>query len=385
MGDVVAYIVGLVVGFVSGLFPAIHSNTVISILSALDIPERDLAIMIIALYPATLITSFVPAIFFGVPDSSTVVAVLPGQRMVLSGKGLAAIKTMIFSSIVSVCISAILIYPSLGIFPIIYGTIRSQMQWVLLIFSIIFLSRSKRLFFAIFIFLIAGLLGYYSLNSQLNDPFLPLFSGMFALAGIVNYKKSAVPEQAETPIEFDFLRFSIVGVGLGFLADFIPGVGSPAQVATFATMIMPINTLGYLATISSLSISQALFSFSTAVSIDKSRVGATASLAKIMDIRENFLMIVILFILSIAITSLVVYLLRRYFGKISSFDFSKVNYILAAYLISITFLIDGFLGLMVLIISTGLGWLTLRMGVERTTLMGAIIIPTLLLLFRIFL
>ena len=55
---------------------------------------------------------------------------------------------------------------------------------------------------------------------------------------------------------------------------------------------------------------------------------------------------------------------------------------LASYLIAIVFLIDSFAGLAVFAVSTGIGYLCIRMNVERTTLMGAIIVPTILILLR---
>jgi TctA family transporter len=113
-------------------------------------------------------------------------------------------------------------------------------------------------------------------------------------------------------------------------------------------------------------------------------VGATAVLSKQIDISSNFLFLLLLFVLSMSIAILVVYSIRKQVAKLASLDFSKLNSILAIYLIAITWIIDGFLGVGILFVASGLGWLTLKMEVERTNLMGAIIVPTLLLLFGVF-
>ena len=68
-------------------------------------------------------------------------------------------------------------------------------------------------------------------------------------------------------------------------------------------------------------------------------------------------------------------------ARLAELDFSRINIVLAIYLVAITLTIDGLVGLAVLMIGSGLGWLTVRLGVERITLMGAIILPTMLLLF----
>lgn len=384
MSDFESFVIGVATGFVSGFFPGLHPNMLISVLSSFGLDEQTFAILIISIYPANLISSFVPSIFFGIPDSRTVVAVLPGQRMVLEGNGLKALKVVLLSSIITAIIVIAVLYFSLDFFSWAYNTIKSNMKWILLGISILFLVRSKKPHLSIFIFLLSGFLGKFSLDSTLDDPFLPLFSGMFALAAILNYKKSNVPHQNDENIKFDFAKFVLIGVALGIFADLIPGIGSPAQMATFATIFMPINTLNYLATISSISVSQAIFSLATSASIGKSRIGAISWLAKSIDIKQNLPLLVGMFALSMAISIFGVYVMRKHVAKLATLDFSKFNVILAIYLFFVTFMIDGFFGIVVLFLSTGLGWLTIKLGVERTLLMGAIIFPTLLLLFRIF-
>jgi TctA family transporter len=182
-----------------------------------------------------------------------------------------------------------------------------------------------------------------------------------------------------------FVPFVIIGVVLGFLADLVPGIGSPSQVATFATMFIPIDTLGYMATISSISASQTIFSLSTSASIDKTRVGGTALLAGHIAIADNLLLLLALFMAGIAFASVAVYIIRKKAAAFARLDFSMLNIVLALYLIALTILIDGIGGVGILALSTILGVLTVKLGVERTNLMGAIIVPTLLLLFRVFL
>ncbi len=372
---------GILLGILSGLLPGLHSNTVISVISSLGTDKQALSIIIISLFPANLITSFIPSIFFGVPEAGTVVAALPGQRMVRQGLGICALKTVMSSCVFAALISIALFYFSLDLFPAIYYMIRGSMKYILLAVSIVLLAQSKSPHLSLGIFLLSGALGYYSLNSSMADPFLPMFSGMFAIAAILNYTRSKIPEQRDGQVKGGFLKFTLVGVVLGFASDLIPGVGSPAQIATFLTIFMPLNSLGYLAAIGSISISQAIFSLATAVSIDKSRVGATAWLAENIDIGSNLALLLILFLISSSATVLIIFALRKKIAELAGLDFSRISTILAVYLVAITFAINGAEGIFVLIIGSGIGLLTTRLGVERITLMGAIIAPTLILLF----
>lgn len=382
--EILLLFLGLVIGFLSGLLPGLHSNTIIAILSSLGLAPDDLSILILAIFPLHIIVSFIPSIFFGIPEQGTVLAVLPGQRMVLEGKGLIALKIVIFSSLLAALLSIALFYPSLFLFPFFYSLLKPYLGYVLVGFSILFLIRTKEPFLASIVFVAAGFLGQYSLRLTMEDSFLPLFSGLFAMGAILNYQKSRIPMQKDGPLDFDFVKFSILGVIAGFFADLLPGIGSPSQVATFLTIFLPINTLGYLAAISSISVSEAVFSFATSASIDKARMGTTAMLAEQIHIGDNLIFVLSIFIFVLAIGVMVIHLLRKHIGKLALLDFSQFNILLAAYLASLVFVIDGFSGLIVFALASVLGFATIKLGVERTTLMGSIILPTILLLFKIF-
>lgn len=384
ISDILSFIAGFAIGFLGGLLPGLHSNTIISVLASLGFDERALSLMIISLFPAHMVSSFIPSIFFGVPESGTVVAALPGQRMVQRGEGVRALCTVLLACVLSALLSCALFNPSLGIIPPLYEAVRPHMRFILLGISAILLLRTKAPALSASVFALSGILGYFSLNCGMNDPFLPLFSGMFAMAAMEGWKRGSVPAQKDMSAGAGILPFAALGTVIGFAADLVPGVGSPSQMAVFATMLMPMDTPSYLATISSISVSQAAFSLATSASIGKSRVGATAWLSESMDIGSSLPLLLGLFVASLAGAALAAYALRLHAARLASLDFSSLRVVLAAYIVAITLIIDGWPGLAVLAASTGLGKLTLALGVERTNLMGAIIVPTLMLLFRIF-
>ncbi len=377
------FLAGWALGIVSGIFPGLHSNTIISILDSLNIQPAQLALVIIALYPAHLMISIIPAIFFGIPEEGTVLMILPGHRMVLQGNGIAALKTVLASAIVAVLIALSIFFISGDIYKTAYGLLKQHFPYIIFVFSMILLLRSKKPYFSFPIFVCAGMLGHAALGSDMPDPFLPLFSGMFAAAAILTYKKCTIPEQKDCEIKPDFLKYTAIGVVAGMFADLLPGISSSSQVATFMSIFIPLNTLGYMATISAIEISEAIFSLSTAASIGKARAGATAWLSKMIDINSELVPLVILFIISLSMTAALIFLLRKKIARLAELDFSRVNIIILSYLVVVSFLIDSWLGLFVFLIGAGLGWITIKLGVERTTLMGAVIVPVLLLYFRI--
>ncbi len=380
----IAYLAGFISGFLGGLFPGLHSNTIISVLSSLGLDATTLSVMIVSLYPAHLVSSFLPSIFFGIPESGTAAAVLPGQRMVMAGGGIVALKTILLSCVASALICAAVFQISLAAYPLAYAVLSGFVGPILLAVSALLLARCKNPLLAALVFALSGVLGKLSFSLEMPDPFLPLFSGMFAIAAILCYRPGSVPRQEDGGADVGAVKYAALGVLLGFGSDLLPGIGSPSQVASFATMFLPLGTLQYLATISSISISQAMFSFSTASSIGKSRVGATAWLSETADISKDLWLILPMFVIGIALAVALAYAIRKKAAKIASLDFAKMNAVLAAYLLAIVFIIDGLPGIAILALSSALGYITLMLGVERTNLMGAIIVPTLLLLFRIF-
>ena len=381
--NILFFLAGIFLGLISGFVPGIHSNTIIAILASLGFYSDDFACLIIGLFPAHLVASFIPSIFFGIPEQGSVIAVLPGQRLVLEGQGIVALKSVLVGVAFSALIAVALFAPSIEIYKVLYSLLSKHMAWIVFAILFILLIRSKNPLLSLLIVILSGAIGIVSLGSDMADKFLPMFSGMFAIGAILNYSKRDIPKQVDGSVGREVLKYSVAGVFLGLLADLLPGVSSPSQVAVFATLMMPLQTIGFLVMISSIAISEGIFSLATSASIGKSRMGATATLSELVNIENNIASLLILALVSISIVIVLIYFLRKRIGGLASIDFSKANIILALYLLAIVAVLDGFLGVVIFALASVLGFITIKLGVERTNLMGAVIIPTLLLLFGI--
>jgi putative membrane protein len=378
-----AILIGLFLGVISGLVPGIHPNFVVSVLDSLG-ADAWMPLMIIAMYSASLVASFVPSVFFGIPEDASVVSVLAGHRFALSGRGPAALKTMVFSGAAAALLSSALFLPSLGFYETVYPLLSRYIKYLLLAASLALLMRSRSPPLSFLVFTAAGILGKMTFDIGLRDPFLPLFSGMFAVSSILTAGKNRIPPQEDEPAWAGFPVFCILGVALGLFANLLPGIGSPAQIAAIATVFIPLESLGYLATVSAISVSQAAFSLSSAASIGKSRNGVVAWLSENYDVEGNAGILLAVFILGILSASMAAYFSRRHIARLCAIDFPAAGKIIAAYILAITFIIDGAAGVAVLVLSSLLGYLTIRLGAERISLMGSIILPTLMILFGIF-
>lgn len=373
-------IAGILLGMVAGLIPGLHSNTLAAALSGMGISGEDAAVLIIAMFGAHVMFSFVPSIFLGIPDEAVALSVLPGQRMTKEGKGIDALRIMCASALIAVLVAVALLPISQILYPIVYEGIKPYIVHILALLSIILVWRSKNPFLFAAIFIISGVLGKVTLNFGMEDPFLPLFGGMFAISSMLLWGKEKLPKQKEGKLDLDFIRYALAGILLGWMADLLPGISSPAQVASFATIIVPFATPAYLALVSSIGMSEAVFAFSTSSALGKARIGALAQAMEQTDIQSHFTLLLSVFVVAVAVSAVVIYLARKWIGRIAELDFSIVNKMLIAYIIILTFLIDGIPGLIVLAPAIAIGIACLRLDVERTSVMGAIIVPTVLLL-----
>lgn len=373
----------LLLGLLAGLVPGLHANTLTSALLSINIQDAALPLAIMAMFGAQAISSYIPAIFLGIPDEQVVLSVLPGQRMAKEGRGLDALTIMVFASIIAI-LACIALFPvSQFLYPIVFPAIQPYLLHILILAVLILILKSKNPIGYLFIFVAAGIIGREAFILRMGDPFLPLFSGMFAMAAILTFSTTPLPAQKppKKP-ESSILKYALIGVIFGWLSDLLPGIGSPAQIATFASILVPFASApAYLATISSIGVSQPIFALSTAATIGKGRVGSVAEVSNLIPISENLIPLLTFFIIGTVFACLFIIVFRNKIGEIAKIDYGLLNLFLAVYLIAIVFLLDSWAGLLVFAVSTLLGILCIRIDAERTAMMGAIILPTMLLLF----
>ncbi|HSB46674.1 MAG TPA: tripartite tricarboxylate transporter permease [Candidatus Bilamarchaeum sp.] len=372
---------GLLLGGACGLIPGIHPNLVASLAGSVGWDAGALSIVLASMYSASIVFSFVPSVFFGIPEDASVACALAGQRMALGGKGISALKTMAASAALSALIAAGAFGASLAIYPAIYTVIGGFVKYILLALSAALILRGRNPALSLAVFASAGILGKLTLDSAIGDPFLPLFSGMFALSSILGSGGRALPAQEDGPLWGGFPAYSALGAALGLLSNLLPAIGSSAQIAALASIFVPLGSLQYLATISSISASQALFSLASAVSIGKSRNGVTAWIAENTDISGSLGPLSAAFLAGAIVAALIVYLCRTRIAALAGNGPQGFGKIIAAYIFAVTFVIDGIPGVAVLGAAAMLGTAAIRLGAGRISLMGAIIVPTLVLLF----
>ena len=371
---------------ISGFIPGIHSNTISSILYNSDFLPQYLPYIIVAAAGVHTVLSFLPSMFFGIPEENTIVSVLPSQKMVLEGKAYTAMNVIVISFLCSLFLSILLLPLSFVMFTYLYSIIDGYMLYFLILASIILVlseNNDELKGLALIVFIMAGLLGLITINSPVKEPLFPIFTGLFAISTLIDstLSRRAPSKQTETKVELNFIFPIILGVVFGFLADLFPGIASPAQVAVFASPLLLVQPIFYLAFTASMAVSHTVFAFASLITISKARVGALIYLDNIVNIDiSNFLPYLIIFTISVIIGCAIILIISRKVSGLFNFNFSNIHPYLIVYLTLLVFVISGWLGIMVLICSTMIGYLPLVFGVKRVHVMGAIIIPTMVFL-----
>ena len=162
--------------------------------------------------------------------------------------------------------------------------------------------------------------------------------------------------------------------------QFFPGLG-PAQGAVISSQIVKnIKNKGYLALVGAMGTMSVVFSLVTFYVLGKAKDGTIVVISKLLNIDFNsFLVLIIVFLIAGSISVF----LTLYFSKVFSKLIVKVNYKLLVIMIIIfifimSLILNGWIGIIVLITSTFIGLIAPLKGIGRNHAMGCLILPMIL-------
>src|SRR3989344_9086528 len=191
---------GICVGVIFGIIPGLHPNTLVAFtpLFASMNPLGGM-IFLVSMGVSNIMTDFVPSVLLGAPDSGSELAALPGQRLLMEGRGLAAVKLMmigfISSFLIFVALSPLLFF----LVPAAFEISRQYIFAVLIFISCVMVLSEKRLLAGAVVFFVAGVIGMASLNMHANPALIlfPILAGFFGIPSLIIQmrKKAGAMEQ----------------------------------------------------------------------------------------------------------------------------------------------------------------------------------------------
>ncbi len=396
MLETLAFVVlGVGLGTFTGLIPGIHSNNISPFLAALavasSLSSMNLAAAVVAMAITNVFISYIPSTFLGAPEPGTELSVLPAHRLLLQGEGYEAIKLTALGCLGGLLLGAALLPPALFFIWPAYGILKPQMHWLLLavVVVMIALEHSRaRIGWAALIFLLSGLLGLLTLDTNLcggDKALMPLLSGLFGLSVLLPSLagKNSLPEQRveEKPLEVrPNLRPLCAGTAAGALTGIIPGIG-PSQGTVLAQLATRSRGMReFLVAVSGVNTAKALFSFVALYAVGRPRSGAAVAVGQLMEVGARELV----FLVGVALLAGgIAAVLHLRLGRLAAKHIWRLPHraVCLAVVVGITCLTvfySGLIGLPILVTATAIGLLPAVTKVKRTHCMGVIMLPCIL-------
>lgn len=388
----IAILLGVAAGTITGLSPSIHINLIASLLLASPsffsfFSPMALAIFVVSMAITHTFLDFIPSILLGAPEEDTFLSLLPGHLLLKKGRGYEAIILTLYGSLFSLAI--ILIFTPLFIYflPLVFLTLKKILPFVLIFVSLYGLLREPAPILALVVFLSSGFLGFLSFNLPIKEPLMPLLTGFFGVSSILLSlsQKQNIPPQKIIPLKKiklskkEFFRASIISLVAPF-CSFLPGI-STGHAAFISSEILPQKKRGFLFLTGAANTIIMALGFVTLYSIGKTRSGSAAAVQEILKrISFNHLIIImgVIFIVSIISFFLGVYLTKKIIPLINIIDYKKLSISVLFILLFFNLVFSNILGFVVLITATLIGIFCIASNLKRINLMGALILPVVL-------
>ncbi|HJO02028.1 MAG: tripartite tricarboxylate transporter permease [Candidatus Woesearchaeota archaeon] len=393
----IAALLGIMAGIFTGLIPGMHINLVSILLVSSSayllnfVSLPSLGVFIISMAIAHTFLNVLPAIFLGAPDADTALGVLPGHKLLLKGMGYEAVKLTVIGSLFSLILAVSLIPLLIIIVPKIYQNLQPHIGWILLVVVIYMMLVEKGLdkkFWAFTVFLMAGILGILVLTMpNLKQPLFPMLSGLFGISMLIVSlsNKVEIPKQRITDTikipKFENVRALIAATFSGSFVSFFPGLG-PAQAAILGSQIMGrLSTYAFLILIGGIDTVNMAVSLVSLYAIDKARNGAVLAIREILttiDINTLILFLAIILLVGGIVTFLTLYLTKFVIKLIGRVNYSMLALAVIVLITILVFYFSSWLGLLILIVSTGIGIIPNIVNVKRSHSMGCLMLPVIL-------
>src|SRR3989338_2278839 len=166
----VAIVLGIFFGTITGITPGLHINLVATVLLGVSplllgiFPVFAIAMFIIAMSITHTFTDAIASIYLGAPDSDMVMAILPGHKLLLEGRGYEAVKLAtvggVLCLVVMVLVSPLLVF----LVPRVYEATAGVIGIGILLISAFMIFREgnfEKKLLALILFMLSGVLGLF--------------------------------------------------------------------------------------------------------------------------------------------------------------------------------------------------------------------------------
>lgn len=401
---------GIVAGLAAGVVPGLHVNAVCALAFALWPALGPAgAVALAAMAAAHAMAAVLPATFLGAPGEDALLAALPAHRLLLEGRGPAAVACALHGALAGCALAAAFLLPYkwvLGEPGRLLQALDASMPWVLGAILAFLLLRGWRagpaaMAWHIAVAALAGALGLAAgrfpvkaLVDAPASPLLPLLSGLFGAPPLLEMLRSrpqVPPQQPAEPSPAGVRRRVRGGILAGVLASGATAV-LPGMTAAVAASAARAGRRGeddprpVLATLAAIAGSQPVWAFAVLwVSLRaRSGLAVAAQRAWPMDAwtsgapppaLEWLLLALLLGALAghLAVGRLACVAARH----LPSVPAARLAAGALTVLLGVVLALSGWGGLVLFAVSTAVGLLPLATGVGRLQLTACLLVPVL--------
>ncbi|MFH1649884.1 MAG: tripartite tricarboxylate transporter permease [Candidatus Woesearchaeota archaeon] len=385
----IAVLLGILAGTFTGLIPGIHVNLVSASVVALFYGSSLNPLLIAAFIVAMAVThSFldsIPSIFLGAPDADQAMGVLPGHKMLLAGRGILAVKLTLAGSVLSLLLSLALSPLFFLLLKYGYVYIRPFIPFALIAIALWLILRDSKPFFAFFVFVSTGVLGYLVFQAPIRNSLFPLLTGLFGIATLLLSLKTKpkIPPQDSVGMHASTTKPGIVAALTGGLTGVLPGIGSAAAAGLASVAWKRITPESFLVLVGGINTANFMMSIWSLYVLEKARNGAVIAVQSILE-RVSFSHVLLFIGVGLVAGGLAFFLalkLTLLFAKIvPRIPYSLLVSSIIVFLVGMTFVLSGWLGFVILATSASLGMIAPLAGCARVHGMGCILIPVVIFL-----
>jgi len=433
----ISALLGSIVGAFAGLVPGLHPNTLAVLFSgippvailwttaanSLELAPGSapllLGCFLIGLLMSHSLTEVIPTAMLGIVDDETVVSQLPSQRLYNMGRSDLVVESVIVGGLGAVLLFAIILIPTgvlMGAPVQLYSAMKPLMGLLLLGIACNVLVRGRdkaRIAKSLMIFFLSGSIGIALLTLQIpvhlthivfpgiwavdsSSFLLPAFSGMFALPSLAfsvgKGRKNAVRTISCERVEVLRVRPLLSSILPSVMVGWLPGITN-AYATTFSLRrgrdISSIarSASSYLVTYSATNVGGSLQSILAMGTILRFRNGTLEAVgsnfpgdALMWHDVLNPPVSMLAFLWAACISIVLGAWLCRFLGSRTLSRGSRneprlMRYSVLLLLVSLSFILAGPIGLLVLASCFLVGTWAIRIGAPRIHLMGVLLVP----------
>jgi len=295
---------GCAVGLVAGLVPGIHANTVCAVaLAVLPGAGPALAIALAAMAVAHAFAAAVPSTYLGAPGEDSLLLALPAHRMLLDGRGPAAVQASIDGGLAGLALGTILLLPYKWLLAEpgrLLPVVDAAMPWLLgAVLAFLVLREAPRgaraVAWAATVLALSGALGLVAGRTTVAalvdvpaSSLLPLLSGLFGAPALIEALRTVPhvpPQEPARPPPASLRRRSrrgvVAGVGAAAATAILPGMTTAVAASAALAGRKEDDPRPVLATLSAIAVAQVVLAFGVLWLSGRARSGVAAAVQQL--------------------------------------------------------------------------------------------------------